>query len=46
MIECYYKQCENHCKDKPFCALATCNASDKKLEILQKIREKECQSVE
>ena len=43
MEECYFKWCENHCKDEPICKLPECTASKFNIReyALQRVREKE-----
>lgn len=38
MIECYFKQCEHHPKDEPFCGLSECVATDEQIIKFRKLR--------
>lgn len=31
MIECYFKWCDHHCKDEPFCNLDNCVATKEQI---------------
>lgn len=46
MIECYFSDCKNHCKDEPFCGNINCTASDDEIEKFQFKRTLELQQLE
>ena len=41
MIECYFKWCQHHCKDEPFCCRDDCTATLQELAYFSELREQE-----
>lgn len=44
MIECYFKWCEYHHKDEPFCKVSDCKATDEQILIFVDLRKKELET--
>jgi len=38
MIECYFKWCQHHNKDEPFCTMDSCVADENALNAFGKLR--------
>jgi len=46
MIECYWRWCEYHCKDEPFCSLYNdCLATNEQVIEFRELRKLELQSI-
>ena len=45
MIECYYRWCENHYKDEPFCKIDNCVATTEQVINFMELRKLELQSI-
>lgn len=44
MIECYFKWCEHHQKDEPFCINQECTATKENIIVFMDLRKKELEN--
>ena len=45
MIECYFKWCNHHPKDEPFCGMDRCLATEEQIIEFRELRSKELQDM-